>query len=298
MIGALKRYWQGIRGTGDAALTVPPMDGAFLPNSKLDEAAVLHAVAAPDNLAVLDGALCFSSGSAVLRMAPGQTPMQIADGDAEVTAICAIPGKGLVVARSGGVLTLLNADGQETPVLAGGATTPGDVSAVALLPDGRLAYAIGAHGTKAADWARDFLLRGASGSVWRAEIGGKPEQLAGRLRYPLGLIAAPDNSLIVSMSWSSALERIGPDGKCTAVLRNLPGYPARIVNASDGGYWLSFFAPRNQMLEFVLREPQYLSMMMQEIEPAHWLAPRLSADIGPTDPMLEGCTKHGAEIKP
>ena len=39
-----------------------------------------------------------------------------------------------------------------------------------------------------------------------------------------------------------------------AVLSDLPAYPGRIAPARDGGFWLALFAPRNQLVEFVLRE--------------------------------------------
>jgi hypothetical protein len=38
------------------------------------------------------------------------------------------------------------------------------------------------------------------------------------------------------------------------LLSDLPAYPGRIAPAPDGGFWLALFAPRNQLVEFVLRE--------------------------------------------
>ena len=38
------------------------------------------------------------------------------------------------------------------------------------------------------------------------------------------------------------------------VLADLPAYPGGSALAGDG-YWLALFAPRSQLVEFVLREP-------------------------------------------
>ena len=52
MIAALRAMFDNFRGSGTAALTVPPMDGAFRPNDLLDTASVVVTTAAPDGLAV------------------------------------------------------------------------------------------------------------------------------------------------------------------------------------------------------------------------------------------------------
>ena len=53
------------------AVTIPPMDGAFRPNTALDEADAVLEIAAPDNLAFDGTHLLFSSGTDVLSLAPG-----------------------------------------------------------------------------------------------------------------------------------------------------------------------------------------------------------------------------------
>ena len=53
-----------------------------------------------------------------------------------------------------------------------------------------------------------------------------------------------------------------------------PAYPGRIAPAADG-YWLALFAPRSQLVEFVLREPAYRKRMMAEVPQPFWIAPTL-----------------------
>ena len=53
------------------AVTIPPMDGAFRPNTALDEADAVLEIDAPDNLAFDGTHLLFSSGTDVLSLKPG-----------------------------------------------------------------------------------------------------------------------------------------------------------------------------------------------------------------------------------
>ena len=62
-----------------------------------------------------------------------------------------------------------------------------------------------------------------------------------------------------------------------AVLDNLPVYPSRLAPASSGGFWLTAFAARTQLVEFVLRENAYRRRMMAEIDPEYWIAPKLKS---------------------
>ena len=101
--------------------------------------------------------------------------------------------------------------------------------------------------------------KGASGSVWRLDIAtGGRTQIAGDLAYPYGLIDEGD-CVVVAESWRSALTRIFPGAsqRTAPVLEGLPAYPARMSRGADGSIWLALFAPRRQLVEFVLSEDRY-----------------------------------------
>jgi hypothetical protein len=66
--GLLLRAFDRFRGAGDAAVTIPSLDGAFRPNQELEEASLLLTIPAPDNLVPTDGRLLFSSGAAVFEL--------------------------------------------------------------------------------------------------------------------------------------------------------------------------------------------------------------------------------------
>ena len=120
--------------------------------------------------------------------------------------------------------------------------------------------------------------------------------MAGGLAFPYG-VALAAGQLIVSESWRHRLVRI-EGSAAIPVLRDLPGYPARICPAADGGFWLSVFAPRSQLIEFVLREKAFRSRMMAEIDPAHWVAPTLAHAQDFLEPMQGGALKSHGILKP
>lgn len=297
MIAALRGFIDNIRGTGEAALTIPSLDGAFKPNMGLDNAEVLvkwHAP--PDNIAMVGEFLYFSSGGALLRESSSGEVEVVAEGDAVVTAIGATP-EGVIVARSGRGMEFYGREGKRVH-FPGPDPSEGDISALAVLSDGRVAVAIGSRLHLAAEWRRDFMQRGRSGSIWVCDPAVGTRQVADGLAYPFGIASDPEGSLLISIAWDCRLVKIDPHGRQTTVLNNLPGYPSRIVPASGGGYWLALFALRNQLVEFVLRERGYRERMMQEIEPRHWVCPALSPADSPLDVMQEGAQKIGGSIKP
>jgi hypothetical protein len=79
---------------------------------------------------------------------------------------------------------------------------------------------------------------------------------------------------------------------------DLPGYPARLAAASDGGAWLAVFAPRSQLIEFVLREDGYRRRMVSEIDPDYWIAPALANGRSFLEPIQGGALKQMGVLKP
>ncbi len=289
------------RGSGDAAVTIPSLDGALRPNQRLEEAAVALAADAPDNLAYDGRRLLFSSGSAVLALrhdggALGAEP--VASFDRSVTCLDAhadggiavgLAGKGIVLhggARDG--VRIETVDGR--PMLC--------PTAVRFVGAQNLIVCLGSQQNDPMDWKRDLLDGNASGSVWLIDLaGGNGTRLADRLAWPNGLIAPTPDRIVVTESWRHQLVDIG-GGRPAPVLADLPGYPARIARASDGGYWLAVFAPRSQLVEFVLREARFRERMMREIEAEFWVAPSLHHSADYREPLQSGAIRQLGELKP
>ncbi len=166
-----------------------------------------------------------------------------------------------------------------------------------------LLVANGAADALATDWKRDLMNRRATGSVWRVALGGGNPQvtrLARNLAFPSGLALATDGTLLVSEAWRHRVIAIDATAAKPprAVLSDLPAYPSRIVPAEGGGYWLALFAPRNQLVEFVLQEEEYRRRMVATIDPAYWIAPALSSGASFLEPIQGGARKKLNMLKP
>jgi hypothetical protein len=82
------------------------------------------------------------------------------------------------------------------------------------------------------------------------------------------------------------------------LLAHLPGYVSRIAPAQEGGFWLTVFAPRSQLVEFVLRERKYCRLMIEHIDPDFWVAPALRSNKSLYEPLQAGGVKQLGIMKP
>lgn len=259
------------------AITIPPMDGAFRPNTALEDAPVLASIAAPDALIWHQGQLMASSGCDLVAIG-GKIVERFA---APITALSSAPDGRLAVALDDGSLML---DGQKLPL----PEPLRCITALAFGPDGALWLTNGSSRHPASGWVADLMEKNATGSVWRLEQG-RFAQIAGGLAFPYGVL--PDaTGITVSESWRHQLIRLEA-GRQTPVLRHLPGYPARLTPAPDGGAWLAIFAPRNRLIEFVLQERHYRFDMLAEVPRENWIAPALSSGRSFLEPMQCGGIK-------
>ena len=275
------------RGRGAYAPTVPPMDGALRPNTLLEEAAVVARVAAPDNLVQYRGQVMFSSGADIHMLDPATgSTSNWRRCPAEVTAL-AVAGDTLAIGLADGSLILSGATDRTVK-------TPGPcITAIAPGGAGHLIFCIGSARNPAAEWKRDLLQGGASGSVWALSLAdGGLQKLADGLSWPAGAAMAGER-LVVVEAWKHRMTQAG----AAPLITDLPGYPCRLSPAPDG-WWLSVFAPRNQLIELVLREDDYRTRMMREVDPDHWIAPTLSPAVDFNEPMQGGAIRTHGIIKP
>lgn len=303
MIASAKRLLDRWRGGGEHAVTVPPMDGALRPNEAIEEAPVLVEAAAPDNLATDGARLMFSSGASVLELVvrgARAATKPFATFDSPVSALALGPGGSVAAGLERGGIALRGGrhDGLVMEQIGGRALSC--VTALRFEGEDTLVVALGSQRNGPDGWRYDLLQRNASGSVWRVTLpGGQATCLADGLAWPCGLAAAPDGGLVVAESWRNRLVGLAPGRRPAPLLTDIPGYPGRLSPRAEGaGHWLAVFAPRSQLVEFVLRERDYRESMMREVDPRFWIAPSLSAAQSFLEPMQVGGLKQLGVLKP
>jgi hypothetical protein len=262
------------------AVTIPPLDGAFRPNTRLDDLPAFAELTEPDNLLAADGRLLVSSGNAILAVTAGFEPVGIETFQSPVSALALSPSGDLTVGLESGKLLIA---GKEVSL-------PAEIrciTALAYADDGTLWLANGSAQHLPSQWAADLMKKGASGSLWSRAAGGDFRKVAGDIAFPYGLYPTGAD-VVVSESWRHQLVRFGATGNRGTPLTHLPGYPARLSPASDGGAWLTLFAPRNRLIEFVLQETHYRQDMIDQVPPAYWIAPALASNRSFLEPLQCG----------
>ena len=120
----------------------------------------------------------------------------------------------------------------------------------------------------------------------------------------MGWRLSPDGkTLWFTESWNHRLSQRGdhrPRHRASRriVVGNMPGYPARLARSAAGGFWLSVFAVRTHLVEFVLREDDFREEMMQTVPRDVWIGPALATSNDCEEPMQFGNIKALGIEKP
>ncbi|MFM0047152.1 strictosidine synthase [Paraburkholderia sediminicola] len=302
MNSLLTRWFDRFAGRGDYAVTIPVMDGPLRPNSDLDEATAVVEIDAPDNLVRTASGLFFSSHSRLMASRDATCEV-VEEFPSTITALASGPHGELAIGLENGQLHLRGTAGDLIVTTLGVHRLLSPVGLL-YLPSGELIVVDGSRDNAPSAWQRDLMEMRRSGSVHRYHPGsGESVTLASGLASPAGVCVHPTepDSLVVAETGRYRLLKIAIDGSgaMATVADDLPGYPFRLVAASDGGVWLSVIAPRNQLIEFVLREPAYRRRMLAEIaDPNLWIAPVLSSGKSFLEPLQGGGVKQLGILKP
>ena len=213
MIGGLARAFDNLLGRGEAAVTVPPLDGALRPNRALDEAASRLPLADVDCLAVVVGRtrrICRRRRSIALdadgawhkrgelrrrdrlpRRDRRRRPRHRARRRRDRRRRRPLRRAPLSRRRRRSLHHRAGRVPAPTSIVANGSATNG-----------------------AADWQRDLLERNASGSIWRIDLESGDEQPRSPTVSP-GPPASPSTAtaLVVSEAWKHRLVRLDRGGR-------------------------------------------------------------------------------------
>jgi hypothetical protein len=281
------------------AVTIPPMDGALKPNTALDDAPAIAEIEAPDNLCADGDRLLFTSGNQLFAITSSGV-QELARFNTALTALAVSPSGELALALDTGLLRMMAHNGalrDLTPP-----STLNCITALAFDAKGALYVAQGSARHAASDWAVDLMEKNAEGSVWRIDPAtGTATALRQGLAFPNGLLVQTNGSgIVVAESWKHRLIGLSGDGSRAPdpILSKLPGYPARLSPATDGGAWLALFAPRNRLIEFTLIEDTYRQQMMQDVPREYWIAPALASGASFLEPLQCGGVRTMGVHKP
>lgn len=297
MIAAFRAFADRFLGRGDATITVPSFDGALKPNQILEKAETIGQFKAPEDIATDGKVLYIADGAAILRVDANATT-EVKRFDRGITALCCLPDGGMAVALDGREVQVF-----ATPSASTAAATFSDpsmhaINAISPGPQGTLVATDGSTARPCEQWVHDLMERGRTGRVLSLDIAsGRVRTIASGLHYAFGVCPVGD-ALFVSESWRHRLVAIGPDGSRRVIVDNLPVYPSRLSAAASGGFWLTAFAARTQLVEFVLRENAYRRRMMAEIDPDYWIAPKLKSGQSFLEPMQGAHIKTMGVVKP
>jgi len=276
---------------------IPSMDGAFSPNDRLDRATPIgEPLIGADAVAEApDGAICVSAGNKVWRLSgDGYNDRAVlAEFDSSVGALTFDPqgrllactARGLAVLEDGGKTIKLVTEAEGEPLHC--------LTAVASAPDGTIFVGDGGMRHGAEDWRVDLMEGNKLGRIVACGPAlGDARVLLRNLSYPAGLVVA-DGHLWFTESFAHQLSRALITARANIaapqiVIRNMPGYPSRLACSADGGFWLSLFAVRTHLVEFVLREDDFRYEMMRTIPQSYWIAPALSSGGDCLEPLQVG----------
>ena len=302
MFDSLKAFTDRLFGRGSAAIAVPVMDGTLKPNRMLDQAQALAELPGIDDIAWDGQTLLASAGPVLWRLQAGGL-VQLRRFEHDISALaCSADGQ-LAVALGGTQILALAPNGELLARLDSLAGQP--LHAVnALAWDGEQALLLtdGSREYGPQQWAHDLMTLGQSGRAGRwLPAEGQAQLLADKLAHAYGVLPTAGGGVLVSESWRHRLGAVRPQqapAGLAPLLSELPGYPSRMAPAADGGFWLSCFVCRTQLVEFVLREPAYRQRMVAEITPAHWIAPALSSGHSFLEPLQGAGVKNMGVLKP
>ncbi|TIR27818.1 MAG: strictosidine synthase [Mesorhizobium sp.] len=293
---SLSRFVGGIvdrfmGGRGEHSITVPVMDGALKPNNLLEQVSGIGTLKDADNLLIAGNLVLASSGRSLVEIGNDGSVATRATYEADITFLAASAGGAIAVGLDGQGIAIAGGphNGKRLPANIGNQRLNCPTAGV-FVDEDMLVVCNGSGACPVGEWARDLLELGRSGSVLKIDIASQNASvIQGGLGYPSGVCIAGRDRVAVSEAWRHRLLTVGIGGEDRATpLADLPAYPGRVCPSDHGGYWLTMFAVRSQLQEFVLREKRYKREMMETVAPEYWIAPTLSSGHSFKEPLQAG----------
>ncbi len=283
---------------------IPPMDGAWTPNSLLEEAPRLsEGYQDPHDFCVGPNNVLFvADGVNVLRLfgKDWRSREVVATVEATVLGLAWHDQAGLLACIDGvGVRVIQGPMTGAAFLEANGATLLAPRAALVTGSD-KLLVADGSRGIHGSDWVLDFMAKGRSGRVVAFDLAtGKGREICTGLGYPSSLMLSQDGGTVFfPEAWRAQISSLplapgeGQQDKQT-VVRNLPAYPWRLARGRQS-LLVSFLSMRTQLMEFLLGEDAFRSDMMRQVPRDFWVAPAFRSRAHVYEPIQGGqLLQHG-----
>ena len=285
------------------AVTVPPLDGALRPNRLLDEAEVVADARRRRQTSLVDGDALLVAAAAARSVAwtepAAHAPSRAFDSAVTCLAVAGGRARGRARRRRGRASTAARIDGRRyrrrRPARCAAST------ALARRPRTRSRrQRLGARNA-ADDWQRDLLERNASAASGASTSRAATTScIARRPGLPPASWSADRRECSFPRAGGTGSLAAHPAGATPAIVLRRSARLSRpaIAGCDGGGYWLALFAPRSQLVEFVLREPAYRKRMMAEVRSRFWMRRRSASGRSFYEPLQGGGVKHLGLLKP
>jgi hypothetical protein len=286
---------------------IPPLDGALSPNDRLEACTVIGdpLPGLDDVVATSDGALFVSAARCVLKLSGAGFANRelVIEFEGEAGGLAIHPDGRLLVCVAGHGLAAIDPAKPAPQWLRSVDGRPlAGLLSVAAAPDGRIFAVEGSLAREPGEWRYDLMEKRHDGRMvaCSAALDGATTLLSD-LHYAYGLAIAR-GELWFTESWAHRVSRMPlletSAARPQSVLRNLPGYPARLHPDGRGGFYLALFARRTHLIEFVLKEDDFRQEMIASMPPDYWIAPAYAGGADCLEPMQIGGVKALGIQKP
>ncbi len=286
---------------------IPVLDGAFSPNQRLDESTILGSeIASPDDMVYgPDGVLYISSERKIFRCSgPSfETREVLVELPGNVGGLAQLQGTHLIACVSGHGLFAISMAGEVLLKLESvGGKALACLTSVTVASDGTVYATDGSARNAPEEWLSDLMQNcSPSGRLIACKSNFSDARVCmDGLNWPSGAVVSNDQSEVwICESWSYRLAAYSrQQEKLRTIIKNFTGYPGRIIQSPSEGYWMTFFAIRTQLTEFVIREREFCEQMMKSVPRELWIGPSLDGKFNYREPTQVGRIKKLGIQKP
>ena len=279
---------------------MPPFEAGLRPNSHLDEADTLLAVATyePDGVVGLgDGVYRFSAGQDLWELRGGSVS-SVASFDGLAGSIEQLGDVTLVAVEGQGIKRVESTRDSTVETFCHAEEVRRCVTDLTVVDSGQVYITIGSRQYGVDQWAHALVDGDRTGELLCVE-GTSVSLVSDGMGWPAGVCGASSGSLLVATSFDYTISTLNPEtGEGEPIVSNLPFYPGRLRSSSGDGCWVAAPYVRNRGTELLLSEREFVAEMVRTIEPSGWLVPRLRSDRPHTDALQIGQLRVLGVLKP